>query len=93
MHGVSGKPPDQATGTAPPRIMLLLLVAMTGVAPISLYMLVPALPGLASHFGRDISVAQMTVSLFIVGIACRSSSWGRCRTGSDAARCCWRASA
>ncbi len=70
MHGVSGKPLDQATGTAPPRIMLLLLVAMTGVAPISLYMLVPALPGLASHFGRDISVAQMTVSLFMVGIAC-----------------------
>jgi DHA1 family bicyclomycin/chloramphenicol resistance-like MFS transporter len=50
--------------------MLLLLVAMTGVAPISLYMLVPALPVLASTFGRDISIAQMTVSLFMVGIAC-----------------------
>jgi DHA1 family bicyclomycin/chloramphenicol resistance-like MFS transporter len=50
--------------------MLLLLVAMTGVAPISLYMLVPALPVLAGTFGRDISVAQMTVSLYMVGIAC-----------------------
>jgi DHA1 family bicyclomycin/chloramphenicol resistance-like MFS transporter len=50
--------------------MLLLLVAMTGVAPISLYMLVPALPVLATTFGRDISIAQMTVSLFMVGIAC-----------------------
>ncbi len=50
--------------------MLLLLVAMTGVAPISLYMLVPALPKLASTFGRDISIAQMTVSLYMVGIAC-----------------------
>jgi DHA1 family bicyclomycin/chloramphenicol resistance-like MFS transporter len=47
-----------------------LLVAMTGVAPISLYMLVPALPVLAATFGRDISIAQMTVSLFMVGIAC-----------------------
>jgi len=69
MHGVLGKPPDTAT-TAPSRIMLLLLVAMTGVAPISLYMLVPALPQLATTFGRDISVAQMTVSLYMVGIAC-----------------------
>ena len=36
-------------------MMLLMLVAMTGVAPISLYMLVPALPVLATTFGRDIS--------------------------------------
>src|SRR6202011_2199464 len=50
--------------------MLLLLVAMTGVAPISLYLLVPALPVLATTFGRDISLAQMTVSLYMVGIAC-----------------------
>ena len=69
MHGVLGKPPGTAT-TAPSRIMLWLLVAMTGVAPISLYMLVPALPQLATTFGRDISVAQMTVSLYMVGIAC-----------------------
>ena len=45
--------------------MLLMLVVMTGVAPISLYMLVPALPVLATDFGRDISVAQMTVSLYM----------------------------
>jgi DHA1 family bicyclomycin/chloramphenicol resistance-like MFS transporter len=73
MHGVSGKPPGTAKDNiaiAPPRIMLLLLVAMTGVAPISLYLLVPALPVLATTFGRDISIAQMTVSLYMVGIAC-----------------------
>src|SRR6195952_2832359 len=52
------------------RVMLLLLVAMTGVAPISLYMLVPALPELAKTFGRDISIAQMTVSLYMVGLCC-----------------------
>lgn len=72
MHGVMGKPPGAATdnGPATSRITLLLLVAMTGVAPISLYMLVPALPVLATTFGRDIGVAQMTVSLYMVGIAC-----------------------
>jgi len=72
MHGMMGRPPGTATGNdiATSRIMLLLLVAMTGVAPISLYMLVPALPRLATTFGRDISIAQMTVSLYMVGIAC-----------------------
>src|SRR4029078_5397501 len=36
----------------------------------SLYMLVPALPVLAATFDSDISIAQMTVSLYMVGIAC-----------------------
>jgi DHA1 family bicyclomycin/chloramphenicol resistance-like MFS transporter len=75
MHGVLGKPPGAAAeadqgGPASPRAMLMLLVAMTGIAPISLYLLVPALPKLAVTFGRDISIAQMTVSLYMVGIAC-----------------------
>ena len=70
MHGMISKPPARRTTIATSRVMLLLLVAMTGVAPISLYMLVPALPVLATTFGRDISIAQMTVSLYMVGIAC-----------------------
>ena len=72
MHGVAGKPPDAAANNAvaTSKLMLLMLVAMTGVAPISLYMLVPALPVLATTFGGDISIAQMTVSLYMVGIAC-----------------------
>ena len=73
MHGVMGKSPGETTvigNAATSRTILLLLVLMTGAAPISLYMLVPALPVLATTFGRDISIAQMTVSLYMVGIAC-----------------------
>ncbi|WFU27307.1 multidrug effflux MFS transporter [Bradyrhizobium sp. CB1717] len=71
MHGMISRPPEAATkDIATSRVMLLLLVCMTGVAPISLYMLVPALPVLATNFGSDISIAQMTVSLYMVGIAC-----------------------
>ena len=45
MHGVMGKPPGADTDKiATSKVMLLMLVMMTGVAPISLYMLVPALP-------------------------------------------------
>ena len=69
MHGVTGKADTVSNSPVPTsKVMLLLLVAMTGVAPISLYMLVPALPALASSFGRDISIAQMTVSLYMVGL-------------------------
>jgi len=72
MHGVRGRPPAATDngGPASSPVMLMLLVAMTGVAPISLYLLVPALPKLALTFGGDISIAQMTVSLYMVGIAC-----------------------
>src|SRR3984893_12477561 len=71
MHGVTGRA-DAVRGHPAPtsKVMLLLLVTMTGLAPISLYMLVPALPVLAVDFGRDISIAQMTVSLYMVGLAC-----------------------
>lgn len=71
MHGVTGKS-DTMLDRPPPRsrTTLLLLVTMNGLAPVALYMLVPALPVLAGDFGRDISVAQMTVSLYMVGLAC-----------------------
>lgn len=70
MHGMISRPPEAATkNIATSRVVLLLLVVMTGIAPISLYILVPALPVLATTFGRDISIAQMTVSLYMVGIA------------------------
>jgi DHA1 family bicyclomycin/chloramphenicol resistance-like MFS transporter len=76
MHGVMGGPSEAAIDNTPPRTMLLLLVVMTGVAPISLYLLVPALPVLATTFGRDISIAQMTVSLYMVGLACSQITMG-----------------
>jgi DHA1 family bicyclomycin/chloramphenicol resistance-like MFS transporter len=48
---------------ATPWKVLPLLVAMNGIAPVSLYMLVPMLPLLATSFQQVISVVQMTVSL------------------------------
>ncbi|UFZ03950.1 multidrug effflux MFS transporter [Bradyrhizobium ontarionense] len=70
MHGMISKPPLAAPLRATPsRTVLILLVVMTGLAPISLYLLVPALPMLATTFGRDASVVQMTVSFYMVGIA------------------------
>ncbi|MGJ4948224.1 multidrug effflux MFS transporter [Bradyrhizobium sp. HKCCYLS20291] len=70
MHGMISRPPEVAPQrVAPSRTVLVLLVVMTGLAPISLYLLVPALPLLATTFGRDASVVQMTVSFYMIGIA------------------------
>lgn len=49
--------------------LLLMLVAMNGLAPVSLYILVPALPVLAKTLGSDVSAVQLNVSLFMVGLA------------------------
>lgn len=49
--------------------LLLMLVAMNGLAPVSLYILVPALPILAKTLGSDVSAVQLNVSLFMVGLA------------------------
>jgi DHA1 family bicyclomycin/chloramphenicol resistance-like MFS transporter len=71
MHGVI-KPRETASerNLATSKVMLALLVVITGIAPITLYMLVPVLPVLAKTFDGPISLAQMTVSLYLVGIAC-----------------------
>jgi len=66
---ISRPPVAAPPRAAPSRATLILLVVMTGLAPISLYLLVPALPMLATTFGRDASVVQMTVSFYMVGIA------------------------
>lgn len=49
--------------------LLLMLVAMNGIAPVSLYILVPALPILAKTLASDVSAVQLNVSLFMVGLA------------------------
>jgi DHA1 family bicyclomycin/chloramphenicol resistance-like MFS transporter len=49
--------------------ILILLVMMNGLAPVSLYILVPALPILTKTFVTDVSAVQLNVSLFMVGLA------------------------
>ena len=70
MHGTLDRQPSVTSELARSKLMLMLLVVMTGIAPISLYMLVPTLPVLAKTFDSSISLAQMTVSLYMVGLAC-----------------------
>lgn len=52
-----------------PLRLLALLIAMTSIGPLSLTILVPALPGLAARTGADPEFAQLAVSLYLLGLA------------------------
>jgi DHA1 family bicyclomycin/chloramphenicol resistance-like MFS transporter len=70
-------PPDRSSDAgpvAPPRKpssrhLLALLVAMTAIGPLSLNILVPAVPGLARQLASDEGTVQLTISLYLLGLA------------------------
>jgi DHA1 family bicyclomycin/chloramphenicol resistance-like MFS transporter len=49
--------------------LLALLIAMTGVGTLSLNILVPAMPSLVTSFNTDPASVQLTVSLYLLGLA------------------------
>src|SRR5262249_26302839 len=65
---------SEAHGT--PWRLLALLVAMAGVSSLSLNILVPAIPGLAAKFAADPASVQLTVSLYLMGLAAAQLLFG-----------------
>ena len=61
--------PVPIASSATPWRLLLLLMAMTAIGPTSLNIVVPAVPNLASRLATDVDTIQLTVSLFILGLA------------------------
>jgi DHA1 family bicyclomycin/chloramphenicol resistance-like MFS transporter len=55
---------------------MLLLVAMTALAPLSMQIFVPALPAIQSGFGVATGVAQLALSLSILASAIATLSYG-----------------
>jgi MFS transporter, DHA1 family, multidrug resistance protein len=51
------------------RNLLFLLIAMTALGPLSLNILVPAVPGLVTALATDAGSVQLTISLFLLGLA------------------------
>jgi DHA1 family bicyclomycin/chloramphenicol resistance-like MFS transporter len=68
MERDSNKPEGRASGPMPWRL-LCLLIAMTGVSSLSLNILVPAIPSLVVKFATDPGNVQLTVSLYLMGLA------------------------
>ena len=49
--------------------LLVLLIALTAVGPLSLNILTPAMPGLITTFGAEAGTVQLTLSLYLLGMA------------------------
>jgi DHA1 family bicyclomycin/chloramphenicol resistance-like MFS transporter len=49
--------------------LLALLIAVTAVGPLSLNILTPAMPGLIVSFGAEAGTVQLTLSLYLLGMA------------------------
>ncbi len=62
-------PIAQQGRAAVPGRLLFLLIAMTAIGPMSFNILVPAVPGLARKLATDAASVQLTISLFLVGLA------------------------
>jgi DHA1 family bicyclomycin/chloramphenicol resistance-like MFS transporter len=65
--GAAGKEGKETTGH--PWRLLALLIAITAVGPLSLNILAPAIPGLIGTFRTDAGTVQLTLSLFLLGMA------------------------
>jgi DHA1 family bicyclomycin/chloramphenicol resistance-like MFS transporter len=64
--------PSGEAGGAPraaPWSLLALLIAMSGVGSLSLSILAPAVPGMVAKFATDAASVQLTISLYIMGLA------------------------
>jgi DHA1 family bicyclomycin/chloramphenicol resistance-like MFS transporter len=68
------KRPRQARRT--PWRLLALLIAMSGVSSLSLNILVPAVPSLVVKFAADPASVQLTVSLYLLGLAAAQLVFG-----------------
>lgn len=61
-------PADPRTRPAPFGLIALLMT-MTAIGPVSLNILVPATPGLAVIFDTEVATVQLTLSLYLLGLA------------------------
>lgn len=71
MHGPSSDPVENDSRAEPsaPWRLVALLIAVSAVGPLSLNILMPAVPGLATTFAADPGVVQLTLTLYLVGLA------------------------
>jgi DHA1 family bicyclomycin/chloramphenicol resistance-like MFS transporter len=74
----SGPPTIQWAGVLRERSRFLpvLLTAIVGLGALSIDMFLPSLPAMTLAFGSDAATAQLTVTLFLAGLATAQLFWG-----------------
>lgn len=62
-------PPEPAPAATRPRPPISLLVAMTGLGPFTMQIIIPCLPGMAVALAVPYGTMQLTLTLYLVGVA------------------------
>jgi MFS transporter, DHA1 family, multidrug resistance protein len=65
-------PPLRGSGRAP----FALLVAMTACGTLGMHVIIPALPAMAAALNMSISAAQLTITLYLIGLAVGQLAYG-----------------
>ena len=68
--------PETPEAASARRRLLALLIAMTAIAPLTLNIIVPAVPNLAVVLGASADRVQLTVSLYLLVLACSQLALG-----------------
>lgn len=68
MHGPLRSRSATSKHAGPPRI-LLLIIGLTSIGPLALNILMPAVPVMGRTFSADAGTVQLTLSLFLLGLA------------------------
>lgn len=74
MTAPAQRPSDSPAGAQPsprlsPRPSLAILIAVTALGPLALNIFIPAMPGMTSVFGVDYGTIQLTLTLYLFGVA------------------------
>ena len=69
MDARTTKAPADNSARPAPIGLIILLMAMSSIGPVSLNILVPATPGLAVIFDTSVETVQLTLSLYLLGLA------------------------
>ncbi len=71
---MSAETPPAAARPRPPPIAILVVIA--GLGPTSLNIFLPSMPGLMRAYGTGYDTAQLTLSLYLVGLAVAQLAYG-----------------
>ncbi len=73
---ISTKMVSAAPPAAGGRALILILGALTAIAPLAIDMYLPALPEIARNLGIEVGAVQLTLSIFMIGVAVGQAFYG-----------------
>ncbi|MGO1118976.1 multidrug effflux MFS transporter [Rhodovibrionaceae bacterium A322] len=70
------RPPQAEADSVRPRPHIAILVAISAIGPLALNIFIPSMPGLQQEFSVDYSSVQLTLTLYLIGLAVSQLFYG-----------------